>query len=92
MDSSVLDWPAGPTTGGDWLSCDGYFHAVFYKGSEFLNALRAAMGDADFFGALREHIAHNRFGVTTARRLLADLQARTDADLQPIYARYLAAY
>jgi hypothetical protein len=92
VDSSVFDWPAGPTTGGDWLSCDGYFHAVFYKGTEFLNALRAAMGDADFFGALREHIADNRFGITTARRLLAHLQARTDADLQPTYARYLAAY
>jgi hypothetical protein len=92
VDSSVFDWPAGLTTGGDWLSCDGYFHAVFYKGSEFLNAVRVAMGDAEFFGALREHIADNQFGITTARRLLADLQARTDADLQPIYARYLAAY
>jgi hypothetical protein len=92
VDSSVFDWPAGPTTGGDWLSCDGYFHTVFYKGSEFLNAIRTAMGDAAFFAALREHIAENRFGTTTARRLLGHLQDSTDADLAPIFARYLAAY
>jgi hypothetical protein len=92
VDSAVFDWPAGRTTGGDWLSCDGYFHAVFYKGTEFINAVRSAMGDQAFFAALREHIADNRFGMTTTRRLLGHLQSRTDADLQPIYARYLAAY
>jgi hypothetical protein len=92
VDSPVFDWPAGPTTGGDWLSCDGYFHTIFYRGTEFLNAIRAAMGDAAFFAALREHMEQNRFGITTATRLLGHLQDRTDADLAPIYARYLAAY
>jgi hypothetical protein len=92
VDSSVFAWPAGPTSGGDWLSCDGYFHTVFYKGSEFLYAIRSAMGDAAFFGALREHIAQNRFGTTTTRRLLDHFQESTDADLAPIFARYLDAY
>jgi hypothetical protein len=92
VDSSVFAWPAGPTSGGDWLSCDGYFHTVFYKGSEFLYAIRSAMGDAAFFGALREHIARNRFGTTTTRRLLDHFQESTDADLAPIFARYLDAY
>ena len=92
VDSPVFAWPAGPTTGGDWLSCDGYFHTVFYKGSEFIYAIRAAMGDAAFFAALREHIAENRFGTSTTRRLLAHFQDRTDADLSAIYARYLDAY
>ena len=92
VDSPVFAWPAGRTTGGDWLSCDGYFHTVFYKGTEFLNAIRTAMGDRAFFGALREHIADHRYGMTTARQLLAHLQARTDADLRPIFRRYLEAY
>ncbi len=92
VDSPVFAWPAGRTAGGDWLSCDGYFHTVFYKGTEFLNAVRSAMGDRAFFAALREHIADNRYGMTTARRLLDHLQSRTDADLRPIYARYLEAY
>ena len=92
VDSPVFAWPAGRTSGGDWLSCDGYFHAVFYRGTEFLNAIRSAMGDRAFFGALREHIADNRYGMTTARRLLDHLQSRTDANLRPIYARYLRAY
>ena len=31
VDSPVFAWEAGPTTGGDWPSCDGYFHTVFYR-------------------------------------------------------------
>jgi hypothetical protein len=92
VDSSIFAWPAGPTRGGDWQSCDGYFHTVFYRGTEFLNALRGAMGDKAFFAALREHIDANRFGITTARALLDRLQAASARDLTPIYERYLAAY
>jgi hypothetical protein len=50
------------------------------------------MGDDAFFAALREHIAVHRFELTTGRTLLDHLQASTDANLAPIYARYLAAY
>ena len=89
VDSPVFAWEAGPTTGGDWTSCDGYFHAVFYQGTEFLTAVRSAMGDDDFFGAMRGWVAEHRHGFATGRRLLARLQRRTDADLLPIYRRYL---
>jgi hypothetical protein len=89
VDSSVFAWEAGPTTGGDWTSCDGYFHAVFYQGTEFLTAVRSAMGDDGFFGAMRAWVAEHRHGFATGRRLLAHLQRRTDADLLPIYRRYL---
>jgi hypothetical protein len=92
VDSAVFDWPAGATTGGDWLSCDGYFHTVFYKSTEFLNAVRAAMGEEAFFAAMREYVADHQHGLVTASDLLDHLQASTDADLQPIYARYLGAY
>ena len=94
VDSEVFAWPAGLTTGGDWTSCDGYFHTVFYKGTEFLNAVRAAMGDAAFFAAMREFLDDNRYGVTTTRNLLDHLQAwgPRPAELLPLYQAYLAEY
>jgi hypothetical protein len=90
IDSEVFAWEAGATSGGDWTSCDGYFHAVFYRGTEFLTAVRAAMGDDAFFGAMRAWVERHRHGFVTGAELLRHLQRRTDADLQPIYASYLA--
>ena len=90
VNSEVFAWEAGPISGGDWTSCDGYFETVFYKGTEFLNGLRAAMSDEAFFAAMREWVSANRHGFTTARGLLRHLQASTDADLDPIFRSYLA--
>lgn len=89
VDSQVFAWPADATTGGDWTSCDGYFHAVFYRGTEFLNTVRAAMGDDAFFTAMRSWVDAHRHGMTTARGLLIHLDGSTDADLEPIYRGYL---
>lgn len=89
LDSDVFAWEAGPTTGGDWNSCDGYLHAVLYQGNTFVSEVRAAMGDDAFFGAMREWVAEHRGGFVTGRELLLHLLRRTDADLLPIYARYL---
>jgi hypothetical protein len=91
VDSEVFAWPAGAITGGDWSSCDGYFHAVFYRTTELLNVVRAAMGDDAFFDAMRSWVARHRFGFTNGDRLLGHLQARTDADLLPIFRGYLRA-
>lgn len=90
VNSEVFDWPAAATTGGDWTSCDGYFHAVFYRGTEFLTAVRTAMGDEDFFAAMREWVARRQFGVATGAGLLRHLLNQTDADLRPIFDAYLA--
>jgi hypothetical protein len=92
VDSSVFAWPAGRTSGGDWLSCDGYLHTVFYKGTEFLNHVRSAMGSKAFFAALRAYLADHRYGLTTTRGLLDYLDSRTSANLRPIYRQYLDAY
>jgi hypothetical protein len=89
VDSPVFAWPAGPTTGGDWSSCDGYFEAVFYKGTEFITAVRAAMGDDTFFDAMRSWVADHQHGFVTGRDLLLHWQSSTDADLEPIYRAYL---
>jgi len=92
VDSPVFAWEAGLIAGGDWQSCDGYFHTVFYKGTEFLNAVRAAMSDSEFFAALRDYLAAHRFGMTTTRQLLDHLEAWNAADLLPIYRAYLVEY
>jgi Peptidase family M1 domain len=92
VDSQVFAWEAGLIDGGDWQSCDGYFHTVFYKGTEFLNALRAAMGEEAFFASLRDFVSTHRYDVVTAAQLLAHFQASTDASLDPIYTAYLAEY
>ena len=46
VDSPVFAWPAGRTTGGDWQSCDGYFHTVFYKGDRVPDRRPRADGHA----------------------------------------------
>jgi hypothetical protein len=92
VDSPVFAWAAGPTDGGDWTSCDGYFHAVFYRGSEFLNAVRTTMGDDAFFGALRSLFEERRFGIITTRGLLKRFDDATSADLRPLFTAYLAAW
>jgi hypothetical protein len=89
VDSEVFAWDAGPTTGGDWTSCDGYFQAVFYRGTEFLNAIRSTMGEDAFFGAIRDWVSRYRGGFVTGERLLRHLQSWTDVDLRPIYELYL---
>jgi hypothetical protein len=89
VDSQIYAWPAGTTTGGDWLSCDGYFHTVFYRGTEFINAIRAEMGDAAFFAAMRAFIDEHRYGVASIGALRRHLDSSTEADLAPLYATYL---
>ena len=92
VDSAVFAWEAGLIDGGDWQSCDGYFHTVFYKGTEFLNTVRDAMGDAEFFASLRAYLDDHRFGMTTTRDLLDHLEAWNGADLLPMYRAYLSEY
>ncbi len=89
VDSTVFAWPAGPISGGDWTSCDGYFHAVFYRGTEFLSTIREAMGDEPFFEAMRDFVDRYRHRVITGERLLDHLERRADVDLEPIYRAYL---
>jgi hypothetical protein len=89
VDSTVFAWEAEATSGGDWTSCDGYFHAVFYQGTEFITAVRSAMGDGPFFDAMRDWVARHRHGFVRGRGLLRHWVGASDADLQPIYDRYL---
>jgi hypothetical protein len=92
VDSDVFAWPADATSGGDWTSCDGYFHAVFYRGTELITAIRERMGDDAFFRAMRRWFEQRRGGFVTEGQLLGHLQAFTDADLRPTLDGYLQAY
>jgi hypothetical protein len=90
IDSPVFAWEADAVTGGDWTSCDGYFHSVFYRGTEFLGAVRDEMGDDAFFGAMRSWVDERRHGFVTGRELLWHLERNASSDLGPIFERYLA--
>ena len=92
VNSDVFAWPAGPINGGDWTSCDGYFHAVFYRGTEFITAVRQAMGEEAFDDALRSWVRRNRFGFVTEARLLGHLVAHSGVDLTGIFDLYLSGY
>ena len=48
------------------------------------------MGDDSFFSAMRSWVDRYRHGFVTGDRLLRHLQSRTDANLAPVYAAYLA--
>jgi aminopeptidase N len=62
---------------------------VFYQGTEFITAVRAAMGDDDFFSSTRDWVDRHRHGYVRGRQLLRHWLRASDADLEPLYERYL---
>jgi hypothetical protein len=48
------------------------------------------MGDDAFFDAMRDWVERHRHGFARGRTLLRHWLRSTDADLAPIYQRYLA--
>ena len=92
IDVSVFAFPAGLTSGGNWSDCGGYFFTVFNRSTAMLNQVRAAMGSADFFAAMRAHIADRRHGITTTRALLDHLEAWDSANLLPLFQAYTRRY
>jgi hypothetical protein len=92
VDVSVFAFPAGLTSGGNWTECQGYFFSVMNKSTEMLNKVRQRMGSADFFAAMRAHIAERRHGITTTRAVLDHLEAWDGANLAPIFEAYTKRY
>jgi len=92
IDVSVFAFPAGRTSGGNWTECQGYFFTVFNKSTAMLNQVRAAMGTADFFDALRAFIADHHLGITGSRAMLEHLEAWDGANLTPIFRAYTKRY
>jgi hypothetical protein len=92
IDVSVFAFPAGLTSGGNWTDCGGYFFSVFNRSTAMLGRVRAAMGSADFFAAVRAHLAERRYGTTTTRALLDHLEAWDGTSLTPIYRAFTTRY
>ncbi len=66
-----------------------YSAAIYDSGALMLDKVRRAMGDPDFYAALRDYYSTYKGKRATSANLQAMLQAHSKADLKPIFARYL---
>jgi hypothetical protein len=72
------------------LADEAQYTAVVYDGGvQMLDRVRRAMGDADFYAALRDYYAKLRFKRATPNDLLGTLQAHSRSDLKAVFAEYL---
>ena len=62
-----------------------YYERIYIQGGNFLDDTRRAMGNAAFWAGMRDHLATNRFKLTTTKSLLDTLDAHTPLDLVPRY-------
>lgn len=70
-----------------------YYEVIYIQGSDFLNKLRQDMGDANFWGALRQYYAYYRFKVSSDRALLETLRSWAGDWVLPRYhARFPSLY
>jgi hypothetical protein len=58
-----------------------YYEVIYIQGGNWLNSLRAQMGNAVFWAALRGYLAEHRFGLAGSRTLLDALDAATPLDV-----------
>ncbi|MFD7842280.1 M1 family metallopeptidase [Nocardia sp. NPDC059764] len=68
---------------------DNEFTAVYYRGPLFLHALRRTMGDAAFFGAVRDFVMAHRYGNASMPEFRTFLQSRSPVDLTGFLAAWL---
>jgi len=80
LNSSVYDFPDNRA----------YFTIVYRLGASFLNELRQTMGDTDFWAALADEVRIFRGKLTPPLAVLDLFQQHTQANLQPLIARYFS--
>ncbi|MEU1429429.1 M1 family metallopeptidase [Nocardia sp. NPDC005746] len=68
---------------------DNEFTAVYYRGPLFLHALRRTMGDAAFFGAVRDFVMAHRYGNASMPEFRTFLGSRSPVDLTGFLAAWL---
>jgi hypothetical protein len=78
------------TTINDYPSDIPYFDVVYRKGAIFLDELRQLMGDATFFGLIRDYVATYRGKVATPRAFLDMAYTRGGSQVAPLIARYFS--
>ena len=65
-----------------------YINAVYLNGANFINEIRARVGDDDFFAFLQDYAARFSHGRATSADFFATLRNHTSADFSDIVARY----
>lgn len=80
---SVSVWDPG-------VSARDRYYCVYDGGRKAYAAIRDAMGTDRFLAALRDLYAKNRYGIVTARDLLANFQRYSTTDLRPTFRAYLS--
>lgn len=85
--SNVRPVSAGVFSG--FASENQYSAAIYDSGALMLDRVRRAMGDVDFYTALRDYYKTYQGKRATTANLQSKLQMHTKADLKPIFAQYL---
>jgi len=70
-----------------------YYEVIYIQGSDWLNKLRSDMGNANFWGALRQYYADYRFRISSDKALLEALRSHAgDWVLHRYHARFPSLY
>jgi aminopeptidase N len=82
IDIGIYDIPSDPNLYRQ------YRDPVYLRGAQFLQELRAAMGDEAFFAALRQYVSHYAYRHATAAGFFEIIQQHSPQDLSPILDPY----
>jgi hypothetical protein len=74
--------------GGDLID---YRDIVYRNGSLFIQDLREAMGDEDFFIFIQDYVRQYQYQIATAEGFFAVLRQHTDMDLTPLIEQYFSS-
>ena len=66
-----------------------YSATIYNSGALMLDKIRRAMGDSEFYSALRDYYKTYQGKRATTASLVATFQAHTKADLKPIFVQYI---
>jgi aminopeptidase N len=67
-----------------------YVGAVYMRGVQFLHQLRTLIGDAAFFGALRDYAKQGKGKIMTGEDFFRILGEHTDKDISPLLEEYFS--
>jgi aminopeptidase N len=58
-----------------------YYEDIYIQGGNLIDDARRAMGATQFWAAMRDYLARNRFSIATTQALLITLDRHTSLDL-----------
>ena len=65
-----------------------YRNAVYLRGVQFLNEVRLAVGEGEFFAALKDFAFSNTWRIATRQDFFDAIARHSQADLKPIVSKY----